>query len=72
MAKEIPAGKSFKITVEVEGKEGLYALVRKGAKNSRILKLGETGEGEIVATASLKEVPQILPSDVPVDSPPAS
>lgn len=53
MPKQINPSEIFTKTCNIEGREGDYFIVRKGKQNSRVILVGEAGEGEKVKTSDL-------------------
>lgn len=69
MAATVGPESKLKKLCNVKGKEGDFYLLRKGQKNTRVIQVGASGEGELVPTTDVeneREVPK--PADpAPVD-----
>lgn len=64
MSKSYGPNDQLSVLCTLDGVEGDHWLVRKGKKNSRVLKVGDAGEGTLVDTTKItKEWPTLMPEN---------
>jgi hypothetical protein len=55
MAAAIPATKTFTYSCLIENHSGRHWIVKSGAENTRVLEMGQEGEGFVVPTEWIKD-----------------